>query len=213
MTTHSLSTWIGEQQVGTLSYHDDTGRFSFEYEQTWMTHSGAYPISPALPLRRPDNQTDELHSVNVRRFFENLLPEGKALEDAAAAHTVSKGNLFGLLRWLGQESTGALALLPEGTLPARVEPSVREVAFEELSERIHDRANRPFTVWDGRVRMSIAGAKLDPTCLPPFAKAISYIGRRPLPGLAFGGHASGLSRASDPGQTPLKFLSFILWTW
>lgn len=157
MTTHSLSAWIGEQQVGTLSYHDDTGRFCFEYEQTWMTNSGAYPISPALPLRRPDNQTDELHSVNVRRFFENLLPEGKALEDAAAAHTVSKGNLFGLLRWLGQESTGALALLPEGTLPARVEPIVREVTFEELSERIHDRANRPFNVWDGRVRMSIAG--------------------------------------------------------
>ncbi len=157
MTTHSLSAWIGKQPVGTLSYHDDTGRFSFEYEQTWVTHSGAYPISPALPFRRPDNQTDELHSVNVRRFFENLLPEGKALEDAAAAHTTSKGNLFGLLRWLGQESTGALALLPEGTLPARVEPIEREVTFEELSERIHDRANRPFNVWDGRVRMSIAG--------------------------------------------------------
>ena len=73
MTTHSLSAWIGEQPVGTLSYHDDTGRFSFEYEQTWMTHSGAYPISPALPFQRPDDQTDELHLVNVRRFFENLL--------------------------------------------------------------------------------------------------------------------------------------------
>ncbi len=157
MSTHSLSAWIGEQQVGTLSYHDDTGRFSFTYEQAWIAQPGAYPVSPALPFHRPDQQTDELHSVNVRRFFENLLPEGKALEDAASAHAVSKGNLFGLLRWLGQESTGALALLPEGSTPAQVDPVMREVTFEELSERIHDRANRPFNVWDGRVRMSIAG--------------------------------------------------------
>jgi len=157
MNTLSLSAWIGEQQVGTLSYHDDTGRFSFSYEQAWITQTGAYPISPALPFQRPDQQTDELHSVNVRRFFENLLPEGKALEDAASAHAVSKGNLFGLLRWLGQESTGALALLPEGSTPAQVDPVIREVTFEELSERIQGRANRPFNVWDGRVRMSIAG--------------------------------------------------------
>jgi len=72
MTTRRLSAWIGEQQVGTLSYHDDTGRCSFEYERTWMTNSDAYPISLALPLRRPDNQTDERRSVGVRRFFENL---------------------------------------------------------------------------------------------------------------------------------------------
>jgi len=157
MNTHSLSAWIGEQQVGTLSYHDDTGRFSFTYEQAWVAQAATYPVSPALPFQRPDQQTDELHSVNVRRFFENLLPEGKALEDAASAHAVSKGNLFGLLRWLGQESTGALALLPEGSTPAQVDPVMREVTFEELSERIQDRANRPFNVWDGRVRMSIAG--------------------------------------------------------
>ena len=157
MTTHSLSAWIGKQQVGTLSYHDHTGRFSFEYETAWITRPDAYPISPALPLQRPGNQTDELHSVNVRRFFENLLPEGKALEDAAAAHAVSKGNLFGLLRWLGQESTGAIALLSEETTPAQVDNAMREVTLEELSRRIQDRVNLPFNVWDGRVRMSIAG--------------------------------------------------------
>ena len=157
MTTHSLTAWIGEHQVGTLSYHDDMGRFSFEYEHSWVKKPAAYPVSPSLPFQRPEQQTDELHSVNVRRFFENLLPEGKALEDAAAAHTLSKGNLFGLLRWLGQESTGALALLPEVTQPAQIDPDKRQVTFDELSERIHDRANRPFNIWDGRVRISIAG--------------------------------------------------------
>jgi serine/threonine-protein kinase HipA len=157
MTTHSLAAWMGQQNVGALRYHDDTGLFSFEYQADWVENPVSFPISPALPFRRPAKQTDELHSVNVRRFFENLLPEGKALEDAAAAHAVSKSNLFGLLQWLGKETTGALSLLPEEKTPAQVTDSKREVSFAELSERIHDRVNRPFNVWDGRVRMSIAG--------------------------------------------------------
>ncbi|MDH5376830.1 MAG: HipA domain-containing protein [Gammaproteobacteria bacterium] len=157
MTTLSLSAWIGKQRVGTLRFHDDTGRFSFSYEQSWIEHVDGYPISPALPFQRPPQQSDEFHSVNVRRFFENLLPEGQALEDAAASHRVAKGNLFGLLRWLGQESTGALALLPDGETPEKINNVMRKIRRQELSERIRDRANRPFNVWDGRVRMSIAG--------------------------------------------------------
>jgi len=157
MSVHSLSAWIGQHKVGTLSYRDETGRFSFEYVREWVVQAGGFPISPALSFQRPPDQTDEHRSVSVRRFFENLLPEGKALEDAAAAHAVSKANLFGLLHWLGQESTGALSLLPDGKTPAQVADTQREVAYAELSERIHDRANRPFNIWDGRVRMSIAG--------------------------------------------------------
>ncbi len=36
MTTQSLSAWVGSCRVGSLSYHDDTGRFSFEYEHEPM---------------------------------------------------------------------------------------------------------------------------------------------------------------------------------
>jgi serine/threonine-protein kinase HipA len=93
----------------------------------------------------------------VRRFFENLLPEGKALDDAAAAHRLSKANLYGLLHVLGRETTGAITLLPEGVLPEQIPDSRREVPREELVERIRSRARIPFNVWDGRVRMSIAG--------------------------------------------------------
>ncbi len=157
MTTHCLSAWMGQQKVGTLNYRDDSGRFSFEYEADWAANPRGVAVSPALPLHRPADQTDELHSIAVRRFFENLLPEGKALEDATSAHAISKGNLFSLLHWLGQESTGALSLLPEHATPAQVTDSMREIGIEELSERIQDRSNRPFSIWDGRIRMSIAG--------------------------------------------------------
>jgi serine/threonine-protein kinase HipA len=143
--------------MGTLAYHDDTGLFGFDYDPAWAASGSAFPLSPALPLQRPEAISNERHSVSVRRFFENLLPEGKALDDAVAAHRLAKSNLYGLLLVLGRESTGAITLLPEGTRPDEVQDSRREVTLAELAERIRNRSHEPFNIWDGRVRMSIAG--------------------------------------------------------
>lgn len=148
---------MNKYKVGILHYQSETSRFSFEYEPNWITNTFAFPISPTLPFQRALEQTDELHSVNVRHFFENLLPEGKALDDAALNHGVAKGNLFGLLHGLGQETAGGLSLLPEGIEPTQLSNSKRKIEFQELSKRIQDRANQPFAIWDGKVRMSIAG--------------------------------------------------------
>ena len=157
VNTHTLTAWVGNRQIGTLAYYDDTGLFSFQYDRDWINSSTAFPLSPALPLHRAENLRDEHHSVSVRRFFENLLPEGKPLDDAVAAHRLSKNNLYGLLLVLGKESTGAITLLPHGTRPAQVPDTQREITTEELSKRIQNRAHEPFNIWDGRVRMSIAG--------------------------------------------------------
>lgn len=158
MSTHRLAAWADGRRMGTLAYHDDTGRFAFDYAPEWVaSRSTAFPLSPAVPLRGPKDVSDEPHSVSVRRFFENLLPEGKALDDAVSAHRLSKANLYGLLLVLGRESAGAITLLPEGILPEQLPDSRREVTRDELAERIRSRAHEPFNVWDGRVRMSIAG--------------------------------------------------------
>jgi len=157
MSTHRLDAWADGRRMGTLLYHDDTGRFAFDYAAEWSASGSAFPLSPALPLRPHDEPGDDHHSVSVRRFFENLLPEGKALDDTVAAHRLSKANVYGLLLVLGRESTGAITLLPEGTLPDKIADSRREVTREELAERIRSRTHEPFNVWDGRVRMSIAG--------------------------------------------------------
>ena len=121
----------------------------------WSARRDAYPLSPALPLRTVEHSVDE-HSARVRRFFENLLPEGQALDDAARVNHVSKGNLVGLLIALGRETAGALRLLlPDTTL--RDPPHKRLLTRRELSERIRQRPRQPFSVWDGKVRLSIAG--------------------------------------------------------
>lgn len=155
--SHRLIAWVGRRRMGTLSYDDETGLFAFDYDPDWSASGSAFPLSPALPFQRPEGLSDERHSISVRRFFENLLPEGQALDDAVAAHRVSKTNLYGLLLALGRESTGAVSLLPPETLPAQVPDARREVTHAELTERIRVRPHEPFNVWDGRVRLSIAG--------------------------------------------------------
>src|ERR1700724_3983659 len=82
-----------------------------------MADPERFALSPYLPLpgeaypaRVP--RTSPEHSVVVRDFFQNLLPEGKSLDAAAAAAKVSKGSLVGLLASLGTECMGALRILP-----------------------------------------------------------------------------------------------------
>jgi serine/threonine-protein kinase HipA len=109
-------------------------------------------------------QSAETHSAIVRQFFENLLPEGQALDDAAATYKVSRANLVGLMIAMGKETTGALSIQlqresPPDSLPGTAVTLTerRVLSKEELSGRIRARPAMPFSVWDGKVRLSIAG--------------------------------------------------------
>ena len=154
-----LEVFLGERRVGILA-RATGGDFSFTYDATWVADPERFALSPYLPLpgevdpaRLP--RTSPEHSVVVRDFFQNLLPEGKSLDAAAAAAKVSKGSLVGLLASLGAECMGALRILPTGVeAPAT---SLRAVTREELSQRIRERPTMPFSVWDGKVRLSIPG--------------------------------------------------------
>lgn len=150
-----LDVWLDIHPVGALGFDESTGQFSFDYAPSWQLNAQAFALSPHLPLTST-TQTPEMHSAKVRRFFENLLPEGQALEDAARANRVSKGNLVGLLIALGRETAGALRLMLSGA-QNREENQSRMLGYAELSERIRQRPHAPFAVWDGKVRLSIAG--------------------------------------------------------
>lgn len=151
-----LEVLLDQNLVGKLSHDALTNRFSFAYDPVWVANDAATPLSPALPFVLTPNVTADTHSATVRQFFENLLPEGQALDDAAAAYKVSKANVTGLLVALGRETAGAISLrLADSNDP---ESTVRRpLPLEELSERIRQRPQLPFTVWDGKVRISIAG--------------------------------------------------------
>ena len=155
----TLDVWAGSEQVGTLRHDARANQFAFDYSVTWGLAAHRFPLSPQLPLETPGGQSPEQHSAQVRQFFENLLPEGEALDHAAQAAGTTRSNLVGLLMALGKETAGALRVTLGGTAVAKAQASesLREVTPAQLSARIQARAEIPFSVWDGKVRLSIAG--------------------------------------------------------
>ena len=156
----TLNVWAGEELVGVLGHDSQANRFSFDYAAEWRQAAGRFPLSPLLPLQRPAGETPEQHSAQVRQFFENLLPEGEALDHAAQTAGTTRSNLVGLLIAIGKETAGALrvTLADHRATPAAAEAEhLREITPAQLSERIRERENIPFSVWDGKVRLSIAG--------------------------------------------------------
>lgn len=57
---------------------------------------------------------------------------------------------------LGQETAGALRILRGSPLPT-AEETMRRVTPDEIAARIRERPQLPFTIWDRKVRLSIAG--------------------------------------------------------
>lgn len=159
----TLAIWAGTHRVGTLSHDTSTGLYDFAYADAWVEQRDTFPLSPQLPmhgLAPLEALPPERRSTIVRSFFQNLLPEGQALEVAAQSNGISKANLAGLLVALGSETAGALRV----TMPDEASPhsglgdrELRPLPLAELSARIRQRDGTPFAVWDGKVRLSIAG--------------------------------------------------------
>ena len=152
MSQHMLNVLDGAARVGQLRYESLDEIFSFGYDAQWLEHPDSYSISPHIP-----QSGQPAASSTIRRFLENLLPEGRALDIVSTTHQVSKNNIYGLVRELGQETSGALSFLPDDAPPRGNAVSKREITPGELRQRIRERSQVPFMVWDGRVRMSIAG--------------------------------------------------------
>lgn len=152
-----LDVWLDRDLVGVLSHDGTTNRFAFAYTAAWREQRSSFPIAPRLPLVRDKSQSDEAHSAEVRQFFENLLPEGDALDHAAQANGISKSNLIGLVLALGKETSGAIRVAVPRPDAGDEAQAMRLVTPQQLSEQIRARAQIPFSVWDGKVRLSIAG--------------------------------------------------------
>lgn len=151
MDDYSLQVYARQALVGALAFEPQSESFSLAYAADWVNSPRGYPLSPHLPL------SGVAASGAIRRFIENLLPEGRALDVASAHSNIQKNNVFGLIRYLGKETAGALSFLPFGQTPQTLETRRREVPLEELQARISNRNQVPFTIWDGKARMSMAG--------------------------------------------------------
>jgi serine/threonine-protein kinase HipA len=152
-----LDVFINAIKLGRLSHDSQSNRYIFTYTKEWLDRADRFPLSAHIPLVSKVPENPDVSSTHVRQFFENLLPEGSALDVAAAAAKISKFNVAGLLAVLGRETAGALRILPDGFEPPANHSNRRLLTREELSTRIRARPFEPFSIWDGKLRLSIAG--------------------------------------------------------
>lgn len=105
MEGYILDVYAGCARTGTLVYDQAQDAFRFEYDAAWLELPTRYPLSPHLPL------AGGAAPQAIRRFLENLLPEGEALVVAASDARVARNNVFGLLRHIGHETAGSGGVL------------------------------------------------------------------------------------------------------
>jgi len=101
--TRVLDVYWNADLTGKL-VQDAYGVLSFIYDSDFLQRA-ATGISISLPLREAPHEGDE-----VRAFFSGLLPEETVRTRLAAVLGVSEKNTFLLLREVGGECAGALAL-------------------------------------------------------------------------------------------------------
>lgn len=144
-----LRVWANVRPMGWFGHA--AGVFFFEYDAQWLAQPGAYPLAPQFGL-----QAGAFTGHLVRSFFENLLPEGTALDDVVAALALRDASTLDLLGRLGQELPGVLSLLPQDAQPEFLQ-TYRPLPFETLSQRL--RSQLPLLVSNDQTTMSLPGAQ------------------------------------------------------
>jgi len=144
---HSLKVTIQGQIVGKLTIDKDEN-YHFEYDKNWIEKG--FAISPHLAF----NST--YSSSTIKRFLENLIPEGEGLEEIATFARISKNNTFAMMQTIGYDTAGAL-MFGENNEPNQA--IFREILPKELSDRIEQLESQSIAIWDKKVRLSLAGVQ------------------------------------------------------
>ncbi len=151
----ALSVWTEGTLIGEVSADRDI--WQFQYAPTWLENTRHFAISPQFPLR-PEAFVDRSEERPVQWFFDNLLPEGGVRQALARYAGLSERDTFGLLARFGEESAGALTLLPAGE-PYSAERRYERLSAEELRRLLRGQPEIPLIAADGRAKMSLAGAQ------------------------------------------------------
>ncbi len=154
----ALWVWMNGEHVGEWSFSSSRGH-GFRYDRRWFDNPLRRPLSLSLPL---EQGTDLLTGPRVEAFFDNLLPDSRAIR-RRLSHKFGTGmQALDLLEKIGRDCVGAMQLLPVDAQP----PDVRRIDAEALTdaqvERLLDHAiaePAPGTPQDEDLRISIAGAQ------------------------------------------------------
>ncbi|MFI4956089.1 MAG: HipA domain-containing protein [Gammaproteobacteria bacterium] len=146
---HRLNAYLGIQCIGALGLTNEN-ELEFFYHESWQ--QTGYPLSPHLPL---DNSARN-NQFSIRVFFQNVFPEGENLAILLETFHLSRSNIFSITQVLGQDLPGAMRLvLDPGILPTDL--IFRPIQASEVTERLKHESARQLMIWDGKLRLSLAG--------------------------------------------------------
>ncbi|EIF31290.1 HipA domain-containing protein [Burkholderia sp. Ch1-1] len=153
MAARTLVAYANGRRVGIVS--DDSGIWSFTYDQDWLGHDDAFALSPTFPLNAQPF-VDTSSQRPVQWFFDNLLPEEEMRMSLAREAKVDASDAWGLLAHYGRESAGALTLLAEAEHEAS--GGLQPLSYANLEARIQAMPHHALTATAPK-RMSAAGAQ------------------------------------------------------
>ena len=150
-----LVVWSQGRRVGEIGLQQ--GRWQFAYDAEWIGWVDAFPLSPHFPFMEAPF-VDSADDRRVEWFFENLLPEGGLRESLARYAGVSSQDTPALLRRYGEESAGALTILPAGTA-CPTDYHYVHLAVDELRKRLTAATGAPLLAYSENLHMSLAGVQ------------------------------------------------------
>jgi serine/threonine-protein kinase HipA len=140
----TIKVFLDNEYIANLTL-DSNLNYSFKYLDSYS----GFDISPNITKK------DSATSNTIKNFLQNLLPEGRALEDILNFTHISKDNIFALINELGFESSGALKFVNSNNN----EPIFREIKESELISRIEQIEQKSIAIWDSKPRLSLAGVQ------------------------------------------------------
>ena len=146
--TRKLNVYLYGEKTGVLS-EDSLGNLQFEYND-----HAKNPLSVRMPVK-----ADLYDKFYAEPFFDNLIPEGQALDIIANKFHVSKNNTFSILDKIGGDCAGAVSLY-ENEIPKTSDEIPIEINEKTIIKIIDSLPENPlFTGIDNAPRLSLAGAQ------------------------------------------------------
>jgi serine/threonine-protein kinase HipA len=134
LVADSLLAWLYGTPVARLTRRDNQS-IGVEWDQAALDRwsLGSRVLSVALPIGNPIGPRD----ARGFDFFENLLPEGPAIEMMARIAGVSRYDTFGILAAFGEDCAGAIVIIPDGrSLDASERTTYLPMTSDDLADAI-----------------------------------------------------------------------------
>lgn len=149
----TLHVYMNAYKAGLL-VQDMTGQLSFTYDQSYLQHPGAIPLSFSLPL-----QEAKFNNSQCRGFFSGLLPESEVREVVAKNLGISAKSDFSMLREIGGECAGALSFIVPGQEQTVHAHDNKHLTDSEFAGILRSLPQRPLLAGVKDIRLSLAGAQ------------------------------------------------------